>query len=359
MDIYLRIELKKEKNIFREIIDRLRMFSKLQPTKKMLTKIPSRKSDGAPMIFFIDIFPSEILSNPIMPLPIRIDKITNGEPTLIIYPEEIYSKIYKGQVITFNYRDLYSQFFQNLVFYAKKKYREIIRRKLSNDKIQAWWEKSKPLIAQIPDYSRDMTFILKSYLDAYVNFLDSQNSNQALLLYIKTMIDYCQKRIDENTIQLSYKGKIKEERMYKTKKKHFYPDIVEFDIKNEMDNKTHRKAVVPIMIYDDLLECFLYNDMQLKKKLGIYEEEEEEEEEIIIEKNENKKSLDEQQPKDEQNYQEMEIISFDKIIERKLIIHLSPEEFKNSPKNIREIVNGIELSEILVENDNEVDLFDL
>ena len=328
------------------------MFSRSLPKNKILTKIPSRKSDGAPMIFFIDIFPSEMLSNPIMPLPMRIDKITNGEPTLTIFPEEIYSKTYKGQVITFNYHELYSQFFQNLVFFAEKKYYEIIHRRLTKDKIQKWWEKSKPLVAQIPDYSRDMTFILKSYLDAYVNFLESQNSDQALLLYSKAMIDYCQKRIDENTIQLFYKGKIKEERMYKTKKEHFFPDIVEFDILNELDNKTYRKAVVPIMFYDDLLECFLYNDMLLKKKLGIYEEE------VIVEDetDENKKSLNEQ-PKEEQNYQEMEIIPFDKIIESKLIIHLTPEEFKNMPKNIREIVNEIELSEILVED--ELDLFDL
>jgi len=97
------------------------MFSKLPPTKKILTKIPSRKSDGAPMIFFIDIFPSEMLSHPIMPLPMRIDKITNGEPTLAIFPEEIYSKTYNGQVITFDYHELYSQFFQNLILFAKKK----------------------------------------------------------------------------------------------------------------------------------------------------------------------------------------------------------------------------------------------
>ena len=324
------------------------------PKKKFLTKIPSRKSDGAPMIFFIDILPSEMLSNPIMPLPIRIDKITNGEPTLAIFPEEIYSKTYKGQVITFNYHELYSQFFQNLVFFAKKKYREMLYRNLNKDKIQEWWNKSKPLVAQIPDYARDLAFNLKSYLDAYVNFLDSQNSDQALLFYIETMIDYCKKRIDENSIQLFYKGKIKEERMYKIKKEHFYPDIVEFDILNEMDNKIHRKAVVPIMIYDDLLECFLYNEMQLKKKLGIYEEE------VIIEENENnenKKSLNEQ-PKEGQNYQEMETIPFYKIIESKLIIHLSPEEFKKMPKNIREIVNEIELSEILIENEYEADLFD-
>ena len=73
-------------------------------------------------------------------------------------------------------------------------------------------------------------------------------------------------------------------------------------------------------------------------------------------KNEEEKSLDEQ-PKEEQHYQEMETISFDKIIESKLIIHLSPEEFKNMPKNVREIVNKIELSEILIEY--ETDLFDL
>jgi len=90
----------------------------------------------------------------------------------------------------------------------------------------------------------------------------------------------------------------------------------------------------------------------LKKKLGIYEEE------VIVEDetDENKKSLDEQ-PKEEQNYQEMEIIPFDKIIESKLIIHLTPDEFKNMPKNIREIVNEIELSEILVED--ELNLIDL
>ncbi|QEE17253.1 hypothetical protein DSAG12_03085 [Promethearchaeum syntrophicum] len=329
------------------------MFSKLPSSKKIPSKIPSRSSDGAPMIFFIDIFPSEMLSNPIMPLPMRIDKISNGEPTLTIFPEDVYSKTYNGQVITYNYHKLYSHFFQNLVYFAKKKYRELVHRKLTKDKIQKWWEKSKPLIAQIPDYSRDMTFILKSYLDAYVDFLNSQNSDQALLLYIKTMIDYCQKRIDENTIQLYYKGKIKEDRMYKIKKEHYFPDIVEFDIVNELENKTYRKAVVPIMFYDDLLECFLYNDMQLKKKLGIYEEDEEEE--VIDEVNDNKKSLAEQ-PKEEQNYREMETISFEKIIESNLIIHISPEEFKSMPKNIREIVNEIELSDILIDDEDELDL---
>ena len=70
---------------------------------KPLNKFKTFKFDAAPFFFFIDLFPPDyssedkpilgnlinsISTNPIMPLPMRVDRVFNGERSILIRPKE-------------------------------------------------------------------------------------------------------------------------------------------------------------------------------------------------------------------------------------------------------------------------------
>ncbi|GAF88278.1 unnamed protein product, partial [marine sediment metagenome] len=70
---------------------------------KPIHKFKTFKSDAAPFFFFIEIFSPDLTSyekerdfvllkkindNPIMPLPMRVDRVFNGEKSLLIRPKE-------------------------------------------------------------------------------------------------------------------------------------------------------------------------------------------------------------------------------------------------------------------------------
>ena len=72
-------------------------------TIKPINKFKTYKFDAAPFFFFIDIFPpdysniskpnlanliSSIGANPIMPQPMRVDRVFNGERSVLIRPRE-------------------------------------------------------------------------------------------------------------------------------------------------------------------------------------------------------------------------------------------------------------------------------
>ncbi|MFW9951414.1 MAG: hypothetical protein ACFFKA_14965, partial [Candidatus Thorarchaeota archaeon] len=53
---------------------------------KFSGKIKTFKEDIAPIGFYFDIFTTDFCEIPILPLPLRIDKISKGEATVIITP---------------------------------------------------------------------------------------------------------------------------------------------------------------------------------------------------------------------------------------------------------------------------------
>ena len=118
--------------------------------------------------------------------------------------------------------------------------------------------------------------------------------------------------------------------MYKIKNEHYFPDIFEYDIEEMVKGKKkiRRKAFIPIMIYDDLLECFLFNQMQLEKMMN--------------EKNEPK-----EEDIEEQVEEIRELISFDTLIEKEIIIKCSSDDDEKSLINPNEIINKISFSDIL------------
>ncbi|GAJ23402.1 unnamed protein product, partial [marine sediment metagenome] len=93
--------------------------------KKTKTKFKTYKSDAAPFFFYIEIFPFDtslyinpyissliktIERNPIVPIPMRVDRVFNGVNSVIIRPREIISfSISEEQLAVINpYRFLLS-----------------------------------------------------------------------------------------------------------------------------------------------------------------------------------------------------------------------------------------------------------
>lgn len=223
------------------------------------TKMPTRKNDAAPMIFFIDQIHSESFQHPILPMPIRIDRILNKLPTLFIFPDQRSIIQYDGKEYSFDYQKIYQLFIKNILKYAEKKYRTVFYQEMNFKTVEKWWNKTVVLQSRIHSYSQDLSYILQSYLEAYLHFLQTNDLEASLIQHIDDIIKYANQRIEENKILIDYKGKELERALYKKKKENFYPDIFEVDIFDSEKQKTIRKAFVPVFIYDDLLECYLYN----------------------------------------------------------------------------------------------------
>ena len=299
-----------------------------QDKKEILSKIPVKRSDGAPLIFFVDVINSDF-PNPILPMPARIDMVTNGLPTNFIFPKKTTSIRIGNDIYTYNYLNLYRFFLKNLIHYSKRTHLKVSFRDLKENTIKKWWELSRNLIAKIPTYSKDLEFILKTYLKAFKSYKLSNDLHAALMEYTNQLIDYCNSRLESNVIEIYYKQNLLGKRMYKIKNEHYFPDIFEYDVQDIVKGKIRRKAFIPIMIYDDLLECFLFNQMQLEK--------------IINEKNE----PNEEEKIDVQKEELPEIISFDTLIEKKIIIKCSDDYLENTLIIPNDIITKISFSDIL------------
>ena len=51
-------------------------------------KLKSYQNDLAPLDFFFDKFITDLFKIPITPIPMRIDKLTNGQLTLFLSPDK-------------------------------------------------------------------------------------------------------------------------------------------------------------------------------------------------------------------------------------------------------------------------------
>lgn len=318
--------------------------------KKIPTRINFKKSDGAPMIFFIDVI-SNNFPNPILPMPSRIDMVSNGYPTNFILPKKRISIKFEQDFYTYDYNKLYFSFLQNLIFYSKQKYLEITFRKLEQQTLEKWWDKSIKSEAMIPSYYQDIEFVLEAYLNAFKLYKETNDELGALLDYCNKIIDYCNERLKSNIIEIYYKEKLIEKRMYKIKRDHYFPDIFEYDYQILGTDKTQRKAFVPIMIYDDLLECFLFNKMQIEniinKNTAIPNPDllNEKTEVEILEKIGKSEENEEPEEPEEIIYN---IISFDDLIREKIIVKnpIDREPLLNS----LEIINNLKLSDFNIIN---------
>lgn len=233
-------------------------------------KLKAFKNDLAPLGFFFDLIPTKNFKIPIMPIPMRIDKLTNHQPTLFILPDfNSLKNVFQKYHLFINFEQFFLIGLTNLISYAKVKYKEITKRNLKDEIIVQWFEKSKNIITEIYSLTETFTFIISEFLKSlyFINTekTKDENSNtlKHIIQYCDTMINYCEEKIENNKFIIK-KGDTEEEvKLYKEKNNKYYPEIVSVDVDILSSNKKKKRSFIPYLIYDDLFDCFSYNKKNL------------------------------------------------------------------------------------------------
>lgn len=249
------------------------------------TKLKVFHKDIAPIGFYFDIFTTELFQTPILPLPMRIDKLSNGEPTLFVKLDmkklEIACKKFK---FCLNLNNFYLMGIRNFVQYARAKLKEITLRPLDSRKVEEWWKASKSLSAISPDLIDIFTFINLNFIETFAlikerNLNPSQEDyTQVLLSYCDRIVNFLREKIDANTFTLSRDDEVSTEKLYIEKKNKYYPMIIQIPVYNEKIQRSYQMEFVPYLIYDDLLDVFFFNANLLRNgekktiNLKVYED---------------------------------------------------------------------------------------
>ena len=232
------------------------------------------KKDIAPMGFFFDIVPTELFKVPILPIPMRIDKVVKGEITYFIRfnIDKLYS-LFKELNLFIDFRLFFITGIRNLLEYAKKNCNDKTLHSFKKDLLRKWFNNSISIEIDLPDLTEDFTYLLSEFLKTY-SFINNLNVNDER--YIKELINYCdriieyfQERIESNSIKIKSNGAYKEEQIYFIKNSKYYPRIIEINIekfRGGEKNIVKKMRFVPYLIYDDILETFLYNKLLLTKQ---------------------------------------------------------------------------------------------
>lgn len=236
--------------------------------RKTLTKLKTFKNDLAPVGFYFDIFSTKIFQIPIMPIPMRIDKLSNGEPTLLITPNlEKLEKVFKKLKLRINFNLFYFIGIKNFLNYANIKQKDLTLRSLNADKIRKWWKASNNISAFNPDLSESFTFITSQFLKTF-SYIDKNNLDprqdkddytNILIDYCDSIIKYFRNKIEKNIFFIENEDKIEMEKLYLEKKQKYYPLEIKIPVNDLIAKKTHEMGFVPYLIYDDLLDSFYYN----------------------------------------------------------------------------------------------------
>jgi len=237
-----------------------------RPNNLVPDRIRSNPTDVAPMIFCIDVISSDQYTNPVIPVPVRIDKISNGEYTYIVLPNMQPQAIIDNSVYYFDLYRFLELGFRNLLAYSAKKFQEITYRPLNPINVSKWWEDTRNHTCNIPSYTEDITICLQAYLDAYQHWKLSGDMRGALIQYSEKIIDLCTTRLQSNTITYQRGKTVIKSRMFTERRDgKKLPQIWEVDHINTSNGKVRKRAFIPLMIYDDLLECFLSNKAELER----------------------------------------------------------------------------------------------
>ena len=235
--------------------------------------IKSYKNDLAPFGFYFDIFALDLFKIPIMPVPMRIDKILRGDSTFFIIPDiESLSKLSKQLHYSINFESFFLIGFRNLLEYAKKQHYHLSFRTLKESKLRDWFEQSKNFKFKIPILSENFTFALSEFIKTYSIIekndlkLNDDEYIKELVKYCDVIIDYFKEIIEKNVFQVIENNSPINKQLYLVKKEKYYPNIIKFEVEDLTLNRVRKWNFVPYLIYDDILDCFSYNRKLLVDK---------------------------------------------------------------------------------------------
>lgn len=271
---------------------------------KPRNKFKTYKWDSAPFFFFIDVFPADysnknkpnliylidsIKKNPIMPLPMRVDRVFNGERSVLIRPKEpIYFSITEDLSAIINPRPFLQSGFEKLLYFTEVRSRENFFSSLSSQRALKWWKTTEFLYGKLPSLEEDFSAFLRAYLHTMIKAkILEEDLVSAAQNYCELIAGICRKRMEQNIVLIDVKGKQENVKMYKTKEMTYYkklkkkretqhrPELIDIEIcdlsqenfpNTEEDRTNFLKSLdteiikyIPLLFYDDLLECMLQN----------------------------------------------------------------------------------------------------
>jgi len=268
------------------------------------------ESDAAPFFFYIDVIPLDlthyeikhhikllksIKTNPIMPLPLRVDRVYNGESSVLIRPNKPISfPLEEDYIAIINPENFVQKGIEKLLYHTEIRGSKEFISSLSNENVKDWWEKTRNLYGRLKFLEDDFISFLNAYLHIMVKSkLNNEDLIEAAIEYSELIKEICNKRIRENSIFVKVKEKEKITNLYKMKKKKtfegfkrvekelLYPSFVDIEVVNlenigfnqfkeksydDVKKQSRILKYIPLLIYDDLLECMLQNLKTLKNK---------------------------------------------------------------------------------------------
>ena len=268
--------------------------------KKTQLGFKTYKSDAAPFFFYIEIYPFDtsliknpnlfslvkiIEKNPIVPIPMRVDRVFNGENSVIIRPREAISfQISEDQLAIINPHHFLSYGIKNLIYFSEIRSSEQFFKSLSSKKVMSWWEATRFLYGNLYRLEEDFSAFLRAYLHTMVkSYIEGGDIVSAAIQYCQILEDISKKRMEQNRILMEIDGEKSNVKMYKNKDLTYYkklkkvrehqsrPELIDIEIINYSSNNwpkdpTPKKGIgrtvkkyIPLLIYDDLQECMLLN----------------------------------------------------------------------------------------------------
>ena len=274
--------------------------------KKTQYKFKTYKSDAAPFFFYIEVFPfntslyinphvssliKTIERNPIVPIPMRVDRVFNGEPSVIIRPRETISfQISEEKLAVINPYQFLLSGIKNLIYFSEIRSSEQFFKSLSGKNVISWWEATRFLYGNLYRLEEDFSAFLRAYLHTMVkSYVKEDDLMSAAIQYCQIIEDICKKRMEQNRILVEIDGEESTVKMYKEKYKTYYkklkkvtekqyhPELIDIEVfnysinnwptdtttKNGIERK--EKKYIPLLFYDDLQECMLLNLKSLEE----------------------------------------------------------------------------------------------
>jgi len=258
------------------------------------------KYDASPFFFYIDVLPldvsqydiphhaellKEVQSNPIMPLPMRIDRVFSGKSSILIRPRDPVSFSINENIAIINPQPFVQSGIKKLLYFTEVRASREFALSLTLENAEAWWNSTKYLYGRLRTLEEDFEAFLKAYIFIMVKAkIESEDLISAAIQYCELIRDVCDKRIQEKHIKVEIKKKEKKVDLYKMKEgkviekrfkrvdsKLLYPSFVDIEVTNlesvkfsniqdkELKIKSRIMKYIPLLFYDDLLECMLQN----------------------------------------------------------------------------------------------------
>ena len=278
--------------------------------KKPQYRFKTYKSDAAPFFFFIDIYPIDLelftnpisavlakkmINNPIMPLPMRIDRVFNGDTSIIIRPRlPVSFPLNETTLAVVNPTPFLQLGIEKLIYFTEMRSQERLLRPLNHKKANQWWETTKNLYGNLRQLEEDFSAFLKAYLYTIIKAkINEEDITSAAVKYCEIVNEICDEKMLRNKILEEseshqeyvklYKEKIgkSREKLKVVKKTQFLPELIDievydFQINGFPDQKIFEDLkgesyeyniykYIPLLLYDDLQECMLQNLRLLKE----------------------------------------------------------------------------------------------